>query len=42
MAETRSALARSCDSIAWTIERVLAVGLIVAILFNFLNSSAAI
>jgi TRAP-type transport system small permease protein len=37
MAETRSALARSCDSIAWTIERVLAVGLIVAILFNFLN-----
>jgi TRAP-type transport system small permease protein len=37
MAETRSALARSCDSIAWTIERVLAVGLIVAILFDFLN-----
>ena len=37
MAETRSALARSCDRIAWTIEHVLAVGLIVAILFNFFN-----
>jgi TRAP-type transport system small permease protein len=37
MAEERSALARSCDHIAWVIERVLAVGLIVAILFNVIN-----
>jgi TRAP-type transport system small permease protein len=37
MAEERSALARSCDHIAWAIERVLAVGLIVAILFNVIN-----
>lgn len=37
MAENESALARSCDRIAWVIERVLAIGLIVAILFNFIN-----
>jgi TRAP-type C4-dicarboxylate transport system permease small subunit len=37
MAEERSALARSCDTIAWAVERVLALGLIVAILFNVIN-----
>ena len=37
MAEERSAIARSCDHIAWAIERVLAIGLIVAILFNVIN-----
>ena len=28
---------RVVDALAWTIERVLAIGLIVAILFNFVN-----
>ena len=28
---------RSCDWLAWAIERVLAIGLIVAIAFNFIN-----
>ena len=37
MNEQRGALARSCDWLAWTIERVLAIGLIVAIAFNFIN-----
>jgi TRAP-type transport system small permease protein len=37
MAENRSALARSCDALASVIERVLAVGLIGAILFNVIN-----
>lgn len=37
MAETPSPLARSCDRVAWTIERVLAIGLILGILFNFMN-----
>lgn len=37
MVETRSALARTCDRIAWAIERALGVGLIVAILFNVIN-----
>jgi TRAP-type C4-dicarboxylate transport system permease small subunit len=37
MAEERSAIARSCDHIAWAIERVLAVGLIISILFNVIN-----
>ena len=37
MAEERSAIARSCDHIAWAIECVLAVGLIISILFNVIN-----
>ena len=37
MAETRSALARTCDRIAWAVERALGIGLIVAILFNVVN-----
>jgi TRAP-type C4-dicarboxylate transport system permease small subunit len=37
MSEQRNAFARSCDTIAWTIERVLALGLITAILFNVIN-----
>jgi TRAP-type C4-dicarboxylate transport system permease small subunit len=37
MSEQRSGFGRSCDTIAWAIERVLALGLIVAILFNVIN-----
>ena len=37
MAETRSAFARTCDRIAWAVERALGVGLIVAVLFNVIN-----
>jgi len=37
MTEQQGALARSCDWLAWAIERVLAIGLIVAIALNFIN-----
>jgi TRAP-type transport system small permease protein len=37
MAESSGALARSCDRIAWTVEHALAIGLILAILLNFIN-----
>jgi TRAP-type transport system small permease protein len=37
MAGAKSALVRTCDRVAWAVERVLAIGLIVAILFNFIN-----
>jgi len=37
VAEIRGALARSCNALAWVVERVLAVGLIGAILLNVVN-----
>lgn len=37
MTEARSALALTCDRIAWTVERALGICLIVAILFNVIN-----
>src|SRR3954470_21805503 len=37
MAEARTLLERSCDQIASAVERVLALGLILAIVFNVIN-----
>jgi TRAP-type C4-dicarboxylate transport system permease small subunit len=37
MGDPQKSFARSCDLVGWVIERVLAVGLILAIVLNFIN-----